>query len=268
MNTRHDGDRFLSISATGALLLAVLSGGWSQASDIFVGTEYIYPTTFRVIGGTTAVGGLGGGVTTAPAVEPGGFQTRMVGASLSVEATVGDFAVSTKEVAAIEARGKNGNTELMVAAATGDETAVARILARGSSAEINKANQFGSTALMGASAGGFDKIVAMLLQKGAQVSARSRKGCTALMFAAKNGHASVVQSLLDAGAAVDAADEAGQTALMYAVDGGHVKEAGLLAASGANVNARTRKGSSVLALASGAQNQDLVVLLTKCGARK
>ena len=248
------------------LLAAILSVCRTQAADLFVGTEYIYPTTFTVIGGSTAVG-WGGVATSAPVVQPGGFQTRMVGTHFSVEATVGDFNVATKEVAAVEARSKNGNTDLMVAAATGDETAVARILSRGASSQINKANQFGSTALMGASAGGFDKIVSMLLQKGAQVSARSRKGFTALMFAAKNGHASVVKSLLDAGASVDAADELGQTALMYAVDGGHAKEASLLAAAGANVNAHSRKGTSVLTLASNARNQDLVVLLTKCGAR-
>jgi general secretion pathway protein D len=54
-----------------------------QEAVMKVVTEYIYPTTFTVIGGTASTGGTAT-TTTAPAVEPGGFQTREVGVILQV----------------------------------------------------------------------------------------------------------------------------------------------------------------------------------------
>lgn len=236
------------------------------AAEIAVYTEYIYPTTFTVVGGGVAANGWGGVVASRPAVEPGGFQTRNVGVIFQAEASVVDLSTVSREAAAFEQHGKNGNTELMIAAATGDDAAVAQLLKK-PSVSVNAANQFGSTALMGAAAGGYSNIVNRLMQRGAQVNAKSRKGSTALMFAAKNGHEGIVRKLLSAGAAVDASDEQGQTALMYAVGAGHVNSASLLTAAGANVNIHSRTGASPLQLASNAKNQDLVVLLTRCGAK-
>ena len=248
--------------------VALLGACSLRAADITVGTEYIYPTTYTVIPGQTGGGGVAGGgnVISTPTVEPGGFQTRMIGTSLHAEALVADFTTSEKETAAIDARGKNGNTELMIAAATGDEPAVAQLLKK-PIASVNAANQFGSTALMGAAAGGYDNIIALLLQRGAQVNAKSHKGSTALMFAAKNGHTEVVRQLLAAGAAVDTTDEQGQTALLYAVGAENVEAASLLTKAGANVNARTRTGASPLRVASNARTQDLIQLLTRSGAK-
>ena len=248
-----------------ALVLGRMAG---QAADIFVGTEYIYPTTYTVIPGQAGGGiGVGGGnVISPPTVEPGGFQTRLVGTYLQVEALVGDFSAAAKEVAAVEDRGKNGNTELMIAAVTGDEPAVVQLL-RNPSVSVNTANRFGSTALMGASAAGDTNIVNLLIQRGAQVNAKSHKGFTALMFAAKNGHTDVVRKLIAAGAAVDAADEQGQTALLYAVGCEHLDSVSVLAKAGANINVHSRNGVSPLQMASSIQNQDLLVLLTRSGAK-
>ena len=261
------GNRNVTRPCLTAMIATIFFGGVaSRAADIFVGTEYIYPTTFTVVGGQAAGNNFGGAVATPPAVEPGGFQTRMVGTSLHAEALVADFSSTAKEVAAIEERGKNGNTELMIAAATGDEQAAAQLLKR-PSVSVNAANQFGSTALMGAAAGGYTNIIDRLLQRGAQVNAKSRKGSTALMFAAKNGQTDAVCKLIAAGSAVDATDEQGQTALMFATGSGNLDAVALLAGAGANVNVRNRSGASPLRLASSAKNQDLVVLLTRCGAK-
>jgi len=246
--------------------LAGLFGATVQAAEIAVYTEYIYPTTFTVVGGGVAVNGWGGAVASQPAVEPGGFQTRNVGVVFQVEALVADFSTATRETAAFEQRGKNGNTELMIAAATGDDPAVEQLLKK-PSVSVHSSNQFGSTALMGAAAGGYSNIVDRLIQRGAQVNARSRKGTTALMFAAKNGHEDIVRKLMAAGASLDTIDEQGQTALMYAVGAGQIRSAALLTTAGANVNLRSRAGATPLQLASNAKNQDLVVLLTRCGAK-
>jgi ankyrin repeat protein len=248
-----------------AACAAILGATAASAAEIFVGTEYIYPTTFTVTG-LNNVNNNGVGQQVGAVVEPGGFQTRMVGVHMQAEALVADFTTSAKVAATLEERGKNGNTELMVAAATGDEQAVLQLLKK-PGVSVNTANQFGSTALMGASAGGYTNIVDLLLKRGAMVNAKSQKGFTALMFAAKNGHAEIVTRLLQAGAAVDTTDQLGQTALLYAVGGGHTAVATRLAIAGANVNAHNRNGASPLQLASDAKNQDLVVLLTRCGAK-
>ena len=247
-----------------ACLIATQVG---QAAEIAVYTESIYPTTFTVVGGGVAANPWGGAVASTPIVEPGGFQTRNVGVIFQVEALVADFSTAVREAAAFDQRGKNGNTDLMVAAATGDDQAVAQLLKK-PSVSVNSANQFGSTALMGAAAGGFTNIVDRLIQRGAQVNAKSRKGSTALMFAAKNGHADIVRRLIAAGASVNTTDEQGQTALMYAVGAGYVDSATMLTSAGANVNVHSRTGASPLQLASNAKNQDLVVLLTRCGAKQ
>ena len=236
----------------------------AQAADLTVGTEYIYPTTYTVVQGQA--GGVNGNVISTPAVQPGGFETRMVGMSFHAEALVVDFSTSSKELAAAEEQGKNGNTPLMLAAAAGDEATVTRLL-KSPSVSVNAANLLGSTALMGASAGGYAPIVDLLLQHGAQVNVKSRKGSTPLQFAAKNGHADIVRKLLAAGAAVDAADEQGQTALLYAVGNGHTETAGVLTVAGANANARSRAGASPLRLAANAKNPELVALLTRSGAK-
>ena len=252
-------------AVAGTLLLGWMVG---EAAEIFVGTEYIYPTTFTVTGlaGNNGNGNNLNPVTMGAVVEPGGFQTRMVGVHMQAEALVADFNTSGKVAATLEQPGKNGNTELMVAAATGDEPAVLQLLKK-PGVSVNTANQYGSTALMGASAGGYTNIINLLMNRGANVNAKSQKGFTALMVAAKNGHTEIIRKLVEAGAAVDAMDELGQTALMYAVGGGHVASVNLLATAGANVNVHNRNGASPLQLASNAQNQDLVVLLTRCGAK-
>ena len=61
-----------------------------------------------------------------------------------------------------------GNTDLMLAAASGDLKATRQMLARGANA--NAKNHVGSTALMGAAAGGFNDVVQSLLGARAQVN--------------------------------------------------------------------------------------------------
>ncbi len=118
----------------------------------------------------------------------------------------------------------SGNTDLMLAAVTGDTKTVKSMLAKGrniNTTNINAVNQYGSTALMGASAGGYEEIVQALLEKGANVNIRSRDQSTALMFAARNGHAAVVRALLAKGADVTVKNNSSQTAATLAVDQGH-----------------------------------------------
>ena len=120
----------------------------------------------------------------------------------------------------------NGNTELMIAAVTGDTALVKTLLSQG--AEVNAANKFGSTALMGASAGGYTEIIQALLEKKANVNAQGKDGSTALMFAARNGHLEIVQILLEHGANTQTQAKDGQTALKLASTQGYTEIAKLL----------------------------------------
>lgn len=73
----------------------------------------------------------------------------------------------------------NGNTPLMVAAASGDKDLVQLLLEK--QAQVNTYNNSGVTALIAASFNGRREIVQLLLEKGADIYAKNNEGQTALM---------------------------------------------------------------------------------------
>ncbi|MGQ9663018.1 MAG: ankyrin repeat domain-containing protein [Kiritimatiellia bacterium] len=235
------------------------------AAEIKVVTEYIYPTSYRVVpimgstpaGFNTIIGAI---------VEPQNFQTREVGVYMSVWATAADLAKNTRGVPGTPQDSPNGNTPLMVATASGDLDATRRLLAKGNA--VNARNRFGSTALMGAAAGGYTDIVKLLIRAGADVNARSKNGTSALMFAARNGHLDTVETLLAYGAEVNASDWDGLSPLMYAISRGHADVVRLLLKHGASVNVRDKNGTTPIKLASARQEQGIVLLLTGAGGRR
>lgn len=250
--------------------IAVASSCWSlalplHAAEMKVVTEYIYPTKYSVTpitgtdqnGNTMVVGGI---------VEPGGFETREVGASLVVEAYVGNLGDGVTSVSSLERKRMSGTTDLMIAATAGEFDKVRKLIAGG--AAVNVRNRFGSTALMGACAGGFEDIVKLLLDNRADVNIRSKDGTTALMAAARNGHLSIVKALLEKGATFQEPDEEGQTPLLYAVKGGRGEIVELLVGKGANVNVADRAGQTPLGLASARKDESAVKLLTRLGAQR
>jgi hypothetical protein len=237
------------------------------AAELKVTTEYVYPTAFQVQGGNIQQWNNGGpGVVQESVVVPTEFATREVGVIFSVEATVSSMGHDGTAITSLEPRNKNGNTELMIAAAQGNEAAVRNRLGHG--AMVNVKNNFGSTALMGAAAGGYESIVQMLLAKSAVPDSKSRQGSTALMFAARNGHAAVVNLLLAAGANVNASDNEGITALMQAVNGGYPDIVEILVKRGAKPGQTDKRGTSSIALASNRNDKNVLVMLTRVPAAK
>lgn len=248
--------------------LLVVAAGVARATDLHVATEYIYPTSFQVIGGQIqgAAAGVGANVVQQTVVVPQDFQTREVGVVFSVEATVSGMNSGATAISALEQRNKNGNTELMIAATLGDLDQVKRLLARG--AMVNAKNNYGSTALMGAAAGGFTDIVELLLAHGAIPNSKSSDGSTAMMFAAKNGQLEVIQQLLEKGASVNDATRDGFSPLLFAVNNGSDDIVRLLLEKGARKDIQDRHGVTPLALASAKKNEAMVVLLTRGPAAK
>ena len=257
--------RIVCVSALAGLAFAACS----YAASIKVVTEYIYPTSYDIQPGiqNNAANqfGVGAAAPVGPIVTPQDFQTREVGVILNADAEIMNMGAMNRAPDHFAPNGANGNTPLMLAAASGDYDKVLTLVAR--SASVNAHNRFGSTALMGAAAGGFQDIVRLLLERGADVHTRATSGATALMFAAMNGHTAVVRMLVAKGAKVNETDSSGVTPLMYAVNAGHVDAAKLLIEKGADVNLGTQQGVTPLKLASTRDARDMVVLLTRFGAK-
>ncbi|RYP70407.1 hypothetical protein DL769_004969 [Monosporascus sp. CRB-8-3] len=94
--------------------------------------------------------------------------------------------------------------------------------------------------LLRAASKGFETVVKLLLEKDADLEAKTRDGRTPLMCAAEHGHEAVVKLLLEKGAHLEAKDTRGQTPLMLAAENGHEAIVKLLLEKGARKGLRDR----------------------------
>jgi len=106
-------------------------------------------------------------------------------------ANVFNLLLQTKDVK-LDARSRNGDTALMLAAYKGNMAAVRALLDKGA-----EANQTGWTALHYAAAIGNNDIVQLLLDRYAYIDAESPNKTTPIMMAARGGHILTVKLLLD-----------------------------------------------------------------------
>ena len=183
-------------------------------------------------------------------------------------------------------------TPLALAAGNGHAPIVERLLARG--ADPNAASLTGVTPLMRASRTGSAASARALLARGANVNAAEReRRQTALMWAAAQRHPEVVTLLLDRGADVRARTAVrpltvmleqgppgmktareharqitagGSTALHLAASSGDVASARALLDRGAEINDAAAEGYSALVLAAFAGNGPVARLLVERGA--
>ncbi|MGD0188678.1 MAG: ankyrin repeat domain-containing protein [Roseiarcus sp.] len=151
---------------------------------------------------------------------------------------------------------QKGKTALMVASEHGDHELVRALLDKG--ADVNAKTPYGSSALMCASS---RKVVRALLDKGADITTRTEMGDTALTEASRRGLSEVVQVLLENGADVNAKNEHGWTALITAARLGHLQIVRALLAMGADISANDEHGETALSWSPGGDYGDAILAL-------
>ena len=195
--------------------------------------------------------------------------------------------------ASVDAVNDLGVTPLLMACARGHGALVERLLAAG--ADPNTALAGGETALMAASRAGSLEAVNSLLAAGARVNAtESTRGQSALMWAVANRHPAITQALLDRGAdigarsrtrrrvynmggsrsagsasrgiALEEVAEGGNTALLFAARSGDLESARLLVAAGADVHDTAADGNTALNIAAHSGHASLAAFLLDEGA--
>jgi len=111
----------------------------------------------------------------------------------------------------VEARNRNDESALMLAALAGMTDVCRRLIAL--DADVNKP---GWTPLHYAASGGHAEIVQLLLEHSAYIDAQSPNQTTPLMMAAMYGNTRTVSVLLEAGADASVKNQKGMTALDFA----------------------------------------------------
>ncbi len=144
-----------------------------------------------------------------------------------------------------EVRDKMGMTQLYYYCEKGMSSSVMRMLEmRSIDVEAKISDELGGmTCLHAAAANGHLDVCRLLIDKGAQIEAKSRNGLNPLKWAARNGHLETVRLLCDRGADIEACDNIGLRPLHEAAYYGHisiVKE--LIEVRNAEINARDNIG--------------------------
>jgi ankyrin repeat protein len=135
----------------------------------------------------------------------------------------------------VSAVSTDGWTPLHLAAFFGAEATARLLLNKGADVNARSTNAMQNLALHAAAAGGHAAIVKLLLERGSPAGARQHAGWTALHAAAQIGNLEMADALLAAGAEVSARAENNQQPLDLALTKGHQKMVDLLEARGARL---------------------------------
>jgi uncharacterized protein len=162
----------------------------------------------------------------------------------------------------VNARHEAGHSLLLAAVYAGRKPVFELLLAQGAGVDLFEACALGLA----------DRVTAHLDRDGELLHAYSHDGWTALHLAAFFGHREVARLLLERGAEVNARSRnttfgRENTPLHAAAANRRTEVARLLIEAGADVNARDRSGLTPLALAAGTHNDLLMLDLLDKGAR-
>jgi ankyrin repeat protein len=156
---------------------------------------------------------------------------------------------------------------IFAASIQGDAAAIEELLAANRSL-VSNVSEDGWTPLHLAAFFGKRDAARALLNKGAEVNARSTNAMRnmPLHAAAAGKHAEIARLLIDRGASVDARQHGGWTPLHAAAQNGDVPFATILVEAGADVSARAENNQRPLDLALTKGQQNMVTFLETHGA--
>lgn len=162
----------------------------------------------------------------------------------------------------VNARDPDGNSALLVATYGGKREMFELLLRRGAGVNLFEASALGLN----------EAVVTHVERDPSAIHAYSHDGWTALHLAAFFGRREAAAALLDRGADVNARSRNRKfgrenTPLHAAAANRQTKTAELLLDRGADVNARDGSGFTPLALAAGTKNDILMILLLERGAQ-
>jgi ankyrin repeat protein len=163
----------------------------------------------------------------------------------------------------------DGETDLFLAADSGDASAVQALLQAGVDKEARmKAGGGGVevTALCWASIKGHASVAEALVRARADIEAIGGDGMRPLHWAAMYGHASIVEVLAKAGADIEAKDGDGWRPLHWAAMEDHASVAAALVQAGADTEATGKSGETPLDVAVQRGRSSVVKVLAKAGA--
>ncbi len=171
----------------------------------------------------------------------------------------------------VDARNDRGWTPLMTAAKAGNPEMVKFLIEKGADVNAKSTSVTGSTVLSFAAEGSNLVVLGELLAHGAKINAPSSSGSTPLYFAVANHLTAVAEALLSAGADIEAgghtdATGAHYTPLIAAACSGDMAMVELLLAKGARIERASNNGDTALMAAAKYEHPDIVKLLIAKGA--
>lgn len=163
----------------------------------------------------------------------------------------------------------NGWTPLLHAAANGHAGIIIKLLNKGANIEARSYWGDRETALHCAALEGQEAAVRALVERGAELDTKAQSRSTALHFAVEFEKAGIVKFLIDNGASINIQkdDETGNTAIHLAIQNEDELILVLLLESGANITAQNRRGDTALHLAAADKTRpEMVKVLLEKGA--
>jgi len=167
--------------------------------------------------------------------------------------------------ARVDAANDFGVTPLLLASGNGRPAIIALLLEAG--ADPNLAAASGEVPLMTAARAGSLEAVDALLDRGAEVNYKAPgHGQSALMWAISERHSTVARRLVERGADIRARSAGGYTPLLFAARVGDLESAKTLVAAGADINDKTPDETSALLVAVLRGHTEFAIHLLERGA--
>ena len=162
----------------------------------------------------------------------------------------------------VDIRSKDFKTGLMIACSNKDPKMVEVYLKKKASLELTDVDG-GWTALHHASYSGCQESVKQLIDKGANIEARTNINETPLHLAAKNNNIDVLKLLIEKQAQIEAKTDKEETALHLAVKHNSFEVVKLLTEKGANIEAKNNENKTAVYLATTLNHVSIVECLAE-----